>query len=155
MTSLPTVALAVTAWLIAGACSVASARKARRLARLTAPSSAEVAARFRGLTSALDKNAAHEAFDDERADAARQLLLAELWPRSLARISLASGTALAVTSLAKGLGASGGVALGGILEFVAGFAGMAVCATFGRQAKEQARDLRRRWRDAAKAAARE
>jgi len=149
------VALAVAAWLIAGACIGISVRATRRLGRLVPPAPAELGARLRGLASAAEKTAAREAFEQELGDVQRSLLLAELWPRSLARISLASGTALAVTSLAKGLGAGGAALPGGLIEFVAGFTGMAVCATFGRQAKERATDLRRRWRDAAKAAARE
>jgi hypothetical protein len=147
--------LAAAAWLIAGVCVAISAWATRRLARLVPPAPADIDPRPRGLASAAEKVAAREAFGQERAEAERALLLAELWPRSLARIALASGTALAVTSLAKGLGAGGGALPGGILEFVAGFTGMAVCATFGRQAKDRASDLRRRWRHAAKAAARE
>ncbi len=149
------VALAAAAWLITGACVAISVRATRRLARLTPPAPAEIDARLRGLASAAEKTAAREGFGQERGEAERALLLAELWPRSLARIALASGTALAVTSLAKGLGAGGGPLPGGLIEFVAGFTGMALCATFGRQAKERASDLRRRWREAAKAAARE
>ncbi len=154
MDTLPAVALAVTAWLITGACVAMSVRVVRRLSRVSAPVPAELARRLHGLDPA-ERSAALDAFEQERADAGRALLFAELWPRSLARISLASGTALAVTSLAKGLGAGGAAVTGGLVEFAAGFAGMALCATFGRQAKEQAADLRRRWRDAAKVAARE
>ncbi|HTQ04111.1 MAG TPA: hypothetical protein VMI54_09645 [Polyangiaceae bacterium] len=148
-------ALPVTACLTAGACIALSLRKVRALARVAPPSRAELAARFEQLRNEADKNVAREAFADELAEAGRHLLLAELWPRSLARISLASGTALAVTSLAKGIGGGRNGLAGGLVEFAAGFTGMAVCSTFGRQAKEQAAELRRRWREAAKTAARE
>lgn len=149
------VALAATAWLITGTCIAIAVRVSRRLARLAPPTPGALGARLRDRTSAAEKLTAREAFDQEREAAGRAILLAELWPRSLARISLASGTALAVTGLAKGLGANAGGLPGGVLEFAAGFTGMVVCATFGRQAKEQAADLRLRWRQAAKLAARE
>jgi hypothetical protein len=148
------VALAGTAWLIAAVCIGISLRSLRSLARLVPPPPAGLDAR-RGAKSDPETIAARERFDKELGDAQRALLLAELVPRSLARISLASGTALAVISLAKGLGGSGAALPGGLVEFLAGFTGMALCATFGRQAKERAADLRRRWRDASKAAARE
>lgn len=152
---LEAVALAALAWLTAGVCIAISVRASRRLARLTAPTPADVGARFRRLASGTERNLALEAFEHERGEAERAVLFGELWPRSLARISLASGTALAVTTLAKGLGAGGSALPGGLIEFVAGFTGMVVCSTFGRQAKDHASNLRRGWRDAAKAAARE
>jgi hypothetical protein len=149
------VALAAAAWLISALCIGFSLRAVRRLTRLVPPNPVELAARLRALASPAEEAAAREAFEQELGEAQRTLLFAELWPRSLARISLASGTALAITSLARGLGAGGAALPLGLIEFVAGFTGMALCSTFGRQAKEHAAGLRRRWRDAAKAAARE
>jgi hypothetical protein len=145
--------LALAAWLTAGACTAISARHVRRLGRMAPPAVPGPASR--ALATAEERRTARELLAEQQSEAERHLALAELWPRSMARISLASGTALAVTSLAKGLGARTGGLPGGMLEFVAGFAGMAMCAAFGRQAREQARDLRRRWRDALKMAARE
>ncbi len=92
-----------------------------------------------------------QALREERNEAERLLSLATVWPRSLARISLASGTALAVTSLAKGLGTPGSRLPGGMLEFSAGFVGMLVCAGFGRQARDVAAKHRQAWRDALRA----
>jgi hypothetical protein len=153
--SLPALGLVLVAWLVAATCVSLSAWHVRRLARLTPPTRAEIGARFAGLASEGERREVVQALREEQGDAERNVSLAMLWPRSMARISLASGTALAVTSLAKGLGASGSRLPGGMLEFIAGFVGMMMCAAFGRQAKEAADRLRQGWRDAMRAVARE
>lgn len=141
----------LAAWFVAVACSFVSAWHLRRLARLAPPSRSEIRARLAAQASAGERSEIVQALREERNEAERMLSLATVWPRSLARISLASGTALAVTSLAKGLGTSGSRLPGGMLEFSAGFVGMLVCAAFGRQARDVAAKHRQAWRDALRA----
>ena len=119
--------------------------------RLAPPERSEIRARLAAQASASERSEIVQALREERSEAERMLALATVWPRSLARISLASGTALAVTSLAKGLGSSGSRLPGGMLEFSAGFVGMLVCAAFGRQARDVAAKHRQAWRDAVRA----
>jgi hypothetical protein len=138
----------LAAWFAAATCGLISAWHLRRLGRLAPPSRTELRARLAAQGSAAERSELVQALREERSEAERLLSLATLWPRSLARISLASGTALAVTSLANGLGPSGGRLPGGMLEFSAGFVGMLVCAAFGRQARDVAVKHRRAWRDA-------
>jgi hypothetical protein len=152
---MPSISLVLTAWFVAVACALLSAWHVRKLARLAAPARAELRSRFEAMSGASERSAALVALHEEQRDAERELSSATLWPRSLARISLASGTALAVTSLARGLGSGAGHLPGGMLEFSAGFVGMLVCAAFGRQAKGAATQLRQGWREALRVLARE
>jgi hypothetical protein len=148
---LPGIGLVLAAWFAAASCGLISAWHLRRLLRLAPPTRNEVRARLAAQASAAERAEVVQALREEGSEAERLLSLATLWPRSLARISLASGTALAVTSLAKGLGTSGSRLPGGLLEFSAGFVGMLVCAAFGRQARDLAAKLRQAWRDALRA----
>jgi hypothetical protein len=151
VTALPGIGLVLAAWFAAATCALLSAWHLRRLSRLQPPSRSEIRARLAGQASAAERSEVMEWLGEAQSEAERVLSLATLWPRSLARISLASGTALAVTSLAKGLGSGGSRLPGGILEFSAGFVGMLVCAAFGRQARDVANKLRQGWRDALRA----
>jgi hypothetical protein len=140
--------LVLAAWSAAVVCALLSAWHLRRLSRLAPPSKNELRARLAVTASVAEREELVAELREQHGEAERVLSLATLWPRSLARISLASGTALAVTSLAKGLGSSGTRLPGGMLEFSAGFIGMLVCAAFGRQARELTAKLRQGWRDA-------
>jgi hypothetical protein len=151
VTALPGIGLVLAAWFAAVACGILSAWHLRRLARLAPPSRQEIQARLAAQSSPAERNEVVQSLLDERGEAERVLSMATLWPRSLARISLASGTALAVTSLAKGLGTNGTRLPGGMLEFSAGFVGMLVCAAFGRQARDVSARLRQGWRDVLRA----
>lgn len=147
------VGLVVVAWFAAGACIGLSAWQLRRLARHRAPTRATLTAELAAATG--DERARLEEDLRERADdAERALGLATLLPRSLARVSLATGTALALTSLAKGIGTAAALVPAGVVEFVAGFAGMTGCTLIGRQAKSLAGELRLGWREALKLAQR-
>jgi hypothetical protein len=148
---LPGVGLVLAAWFVAAGCALISAWHLRRLARLAPPSGSEIRARLAAQATAAERSEIAQALREERSEAERMLSLATVWPRSLARISLASGTALAVTSLAKGLGTTGARLPGGMLEFSAGFVGMLVCAAFGRQARDVAARHRQAWREALRA----
>lgn len=152
---MPGIGLVLAAWFVAVGCGFLSAWHVRKLTRLAAPARAALRSRFDAISDAGERSAVLEALREEQRDVERELSNATLWPRSLARISLASGTALALTSLARGLGAGAGRLPGGLLEFSAGFVGMLVCAAFGRQAKDAAGQLRQGWREALRVLARE
>lgn len=90
--------------------------------------------------------------DEERREAERALSLAVLLPRTLARISLATGTAAGLTTLARGLPLAGPeLVAGAVGGFAGGFVGMMMCAAFGRQAKSLADQLRQGWKRVAEA----
>jgi hypothetical protein len=148
----PLLTLAVVGWIVAAVCAAIAARHVRRLSRHAAPPLDEVGARF-----ARAPNQAAAALDrsellQEAAEAERALSLAVLLPRSLSRISLASGTALALTTLARGISRAGpSLGLGALVAFIGGFVGMMVCAAFGRQARSLAAEMRQHWKRVTKA----
>jgi hypothetical protein len=147
--------LIVAAWLAAALCAALSARHARRLSRHAPPERAELSARLHSLTSPEDRARLRSELRERAEEAEQALALATLLPRSLARISLATGTAIALTSLAKGIGTGFTRVPSGLLEFAAGFTGMFACSFFGRQARETATEIRLGWRAILKLAARE
>jgi hypothetical protein len=147
------VGLIVAAWVAAALCVFLSARHVRRLSRHAAPGRAELASRLQALTGAAQRAELHSELCERAEEADRALGLATLLPRSLARISLATGTAIALTSLAKGIGSGLTRVPSGLLEFAAGFAGMVACSYFGRQARALATEIRLGWRAALKVAA--
>jgi hypothetical protein len=84
---------------------------------------------------------------DAQREAERALSLATLLPRSLARVALATGTALSLTTLARGLPLAGPeLVIGAAGGFVGGFVGMIGCTAFGRQARTLATELRQSWK---------
>jgi len=147
---------AAAGWLGALACTVASAWHVRRLARHAPPSLDEVRARSLTLATDADRQLFRAELGEEQREAERALSLAVLLPRSLARISLATGTAAGLTTLARGLPLAGPeLVAGAVGGFAGGFVGMMVCATFGRQAKSLASALRQRWKRVVEAVDRE
>jgi hypothetical protein len=80
------------------------------------------------------------------ANADRALQLATMLPRALARVSLASGTALGILSLVAAGSAGLGSVAAGVAAFFVGAVGSGVCAMFGREAREEARTARAKWR---------
>jgi hypothetical protein len=88
-----------------------------------------------------------------RDEANRAFAIATLVPRGMARVSLASGTAFALLSLAvymkEGLLISTGSATA---AFLGGAVGSAVAAAFGRRARDLATSLRGDWKRAYTAA---
>jgi hypothetical protein len=142
--------LILVAWLAAAACVSLSAWHVRRLGRYRPPSRTELRARLETPETATPDAALEDELRERAEEAERALAFATLLPRSLARISLATGTALALTSLARGIGTGATRVPAGAIEFAAGFTGMIVCTIFGRQAKVLAQELRQGWRDARK-----
>jgi hypothetical protein len=140
-------AIVLAAWLSAAACAVAAARHLKRLALHAPPAPDEVRSR---LAASRDEAQRAEWLLDLRErqlDAGRALSLATLVPRSMARVALASGTALALTGLAKGLPLRGlELVFAAGASFTAGVVGMVVCAGLGRQARERAAEMRSSWK---------
>lgn len=89
-------------------------------------------------------------------DAGRALSLATVLPRSMARVSFATGTAFAVLCLARaskdGLGPASVFAF---MAFGGGIAGSVMAGQFGRRARERAAAERDAWKRALRVAARE
>lgn len=138
---------AAAGWLGAAACAVASAWHVRRLARYAPPSVEVVLTRGAGLASETDRQLLRAELGEEQREAERALSLAVLLPRSLARVSLATGTAFSLTTLARGLPLAGPALIAGAVGgFLGGLVGMTACAAFGRQAKAVAGELRQRWK---------
>ena len=80
-------------------------------------------------------------------EAERTLKLATLLPRSLARIALASGTALALLQLTiAGEGRMMSSIVGALAAFAAGLFGSLGSAWFGREARDRARTARAEWK---------
>ena len=104
-------------------------------------------ARGAGLASETERELLRAELGEERRTAERALSLAVLLPRSLARVSLATGTAFSLTTLARGLPHVGPALIAGAAGgFVGGLLGMMVCSAFGRQARSVAGELRQRWK---------
>jgi hypothetical protein len=138
---------AVGGWLSATACVAASAWHVSRLGRRAPPLVEEVRARLAGAASAAERELFRAELREDQRAAERALSLATLLPRSLARVALAMGTALSLTTLARGLPLAGPeLVLGAAGGFVGGFAGMLGCTLFGRQARSLATELRRSWK---------
>lgn len=154
-----TIVASLVATAIAGA-SVCAIVAARHLVRLRAQRSPGVPELLRRAESAAGEGAPDELklmeLADEHAGADRVLALATMLPRALARVALASGTALAVLALMQRGDVGTPVAVGAALgAFVSGAVGAGVCGLLGRQARELGRaareDWRRHFREAARA----
>lgn len=138
---------AAAGWLGAVACALASGWHVRRLARHAPPTLEEVLARRAELVSETERELLRTELGEERRGAERALSLSVLLPRSLARVSLATGTAFSLTTLARGLPLAGpGLIAGALGGFVGGLFGMMACAAFGRQARSLAAELRQDWK---------
>nr|UXE44734.1 hypothetical protein Hi04_10k_c3120_00036 [uncultured bacterium] len=139
--------LAAAGWLAAALCAGVAASHLRRLSRHAAPPLEEVRGRLARAANDAERALARSELLQDAAEAQRALSLAVLLPRSLSRISLASGTALALTTLARGVSHAGPpLPLGALLAFTGGFAGMIACAAFGRQANALASEMRQHWK---------
>jgi len=140
-------ALASAGWLSAAVCAVAAGWHVRKLARHAPPAAEAVRAELARAGSEREREMLRADLLERRAEAERALSLATLLPRSLARVALASGTALALTSFARELPFAGPeVVAGAAGGFVGGVMGMMVCVAFGRQAKSMANEMRQHWK---------
>jgi len=147
---------AVGGWLSASACVAASAWHVQRLGRRAPPAADDVRARLGRAGSPAERELLRAELHEDHREAERALSLATLLPRSLARVALATGTALSLTTLARGLPLAGPeLVLGAAGGFVGGFVGMIGCTAFGRQAKSVAAELRQGWKRVLEVAERE
>ena len=151
--SVRVLALASAGWVGAALCAVAAGFHVRRLARHAAPPLEAVQADFARAESLSERELFRAELRERHAEAERALSLATLLPRSLARVALASGTALALTGLAKQIPlVRPELVASAAVGFVGGFAGMVVCAAFGRQARSLATEMRHHWKKVARVA---
>lgn len=138
--------LAGVAWLVSFVCIAIAAWHARRVARHASPGIEALLRELEaGAAAPGGVEFARSELASRRTEAERALTLATLLPRSLARIALASGTALALLQLTAGEGHRMSSIVGAVVAFVAGFFGSIVSAWFGREARERARTARAEW----------
>jgi hypothetical protein len=131
----------------AAGCAAVSARHVARLGVRRSPGVPELLARAE---RAAGEGASSELklleIVEEHAEAERAFGLATLLPRSLARVSLASGTSLSLLVLMQRGQVGTLVAVGAALAaFMSGAVGAGVCGLIGRQAREVARGARDDW----------
>lgn len=137
---------AILAWIVASGSILTVWFRARQVARVELPATATLLERVRKSAEG----------DPDRARSAAKLELDELLlevdhqtrggaelPRALSRVSLASGTALALLALIEGIAAPSWLAVGG--AFLGGFAGMFGSAALGRVVEARARRAREHW----------
>jgi hypothetical protein len=80
-------------------------------------------------------------------EAEQALALATMLPRSLSRVSLASGTSIAILVLISGPGLGGGPSVvAALVAFSVGVVGAGACGALGRAAREEAGTARAKWR---------
>jgi hypothetical protein len=142
-TVLRVASIAAAAWISGLACACFAAFHARSLARRRSPG---VTALLEQLRHAGGTDFARAELRELGAEAERAFSLANLLPRSLTRVALTSGTALAVLVLASGGGAMPTHVVGALLSFAGGAAGTLATVLFGQQAKATATAARAEWR---------
>jgi hypothetical protein len=140
--------LAGTAWLTTSACIALAVWHARRVRARASPGVDALVRELReGAVGPGGLEFARSELSSRQAEAERALTLATLLPRSLARIALASGTALALLQLTiAGEGRTMSSIVGALAAFVAGLFGSMTSAWFGREARERARTARAEWK---------
>ncbi|HEY3496163.1 MAG TPA: hypothetical protein VGK73_15800 [Polyangiaceae bacterium] len=134
--------IVVAAWTSGLACVAIAFWQARTIERRRSP----------GVEALLDRvRAAGEGFAEVElrelgSEAERSLALAQLLPRSLTRVALTSGTALAVLVLAAGGGPVVLHVTGALVAFSGGAVGMAGSALLGQRARAAASVAKAEWR---------
>jgi len=136
-----------------------AARHAKRLERFRCPGAEALVERARkdaGDAPPETRNAlARLELDLIRDEATRTLALATLLPRGMARIALATGTALAVVALTRyGKEGIGPATIGAFVSFAGGACGSTLAAWSGRRARDLATAARHEWKRALTEAAR-
>jgi hypothetical protein len=140
--------LAGTAWLTSLVCVALAVWHARRVRERASPGVDALVRELRDAgTAPGGVEFARSELSARQADAERALMLATLLPRSLARIALASGTALALLQLTAASPAGMMSAIvGALAAFAAGLFGSLASAWLGREARERARTARAEWK---------
>lgn len=140
--------LAGVAMLTSTACIVVAVWHARRVASRASPGVAVLLRELReGAAAPGGMEFARSELSSRQLEAERALTLATLLPRSLARIALASGTALALLQLTIAAdGRTMSSVVGALAAFAAGLFGSIASAWFGREARERARTARAEWK---------
>ena len=140
--------LAGVAWIASAACAGLAAWHARRLLARRSPGVDALVAELReGAAAPGGVEFARSELLSRQGEAERSLTLATMLPRSLARIALATGTAVALLALTSaGEGRTMSSIVGALVAFVGGLFGSTASALFGRQARERAHTARAEWR---------
>lgn len=144
---------AILSWLSAFACIAAVWSRARRLGRIALPSSAVLVARVRSADCADPEEARLRArmdLDELLLEVDKETRVGAELPRSLARVSLASGTALSLLALIQSMPSPAWLPVGA--AFLGGFAGLSGASGFGRVADARARAAREHWTHAVRRA---
>lgn len=135
-------AYAVAAWLVAAACVGIVFLRVRRLAALELPSGQALLERVHPLSSG-GVLAARAELDELLSDVDRTTSVGADLPRALSRVTLASGTALALFGLISSMTSPPWASVLG--AFFAGVAGTICIALLGRIADARARRVREHW----------
>jgi hypothetical protein len=151
--------IAFGAWASGLLCAFVAARHVKRQERFACPGAEAIVERARkgaeDAPPATRSALARLELDLIRDEAMRMLALATLLPRGMARIALATGTALAVVALTRyakeGIGPA---TIGAFASFSGGAFGSALAAWSGRRARELASTARHEWKRALMAAGR-
>lgn len=140
--------LAGAAMLASGACIAIAMWHARRVVSRVSPGVETLLRELReGAGAPGGSEFARSELSSRHVEAERALTLATLLPRSLARIALASGTALALLQLTiAGEGRTMSSVVGALAAFSAGLVGSMGSAWFGREARDRARTARAEWK---------
>ena len=140
--------LAGAAWLASFACVAIAAWHAQRVRHRASPGVDALVRELRdGAAAPGGVDFARSELSSRRIEAERALTLATLLPRSLARIALASGTAVALLQLTTaGEARTMSSIVGALAAFIAGLFGSVTSAWFGREARERARTARAEWK---------
>lgn len=144
---------AVVAWLVASVCVALVSARVRRLGKLELPSVPALVERVESLGGSATTELGGDSrfwLDELVRDVDRETRVGSELPRSLGRVSLASGTALALLALIDRPGAPSWVAA--VVAFTAGVVGTVVVSLLGRLADGRARQVREHWSNVARRA---
>ncbi|HWZ91850.1 MAG TPA: hypothetical protein VNW92_23465 [Polyangiaceae bacterium] len=140
------------AWLVAGACAAFAWRRRRSLERLTPPEREQLLAELVSggenpqLLDDVERRLAVAELNQRLADVSFELDVLPATYAALMRISLASGSALAVAGFLSSADLAPLVrALRFGLAALAGLSGAGLVAAIGRAAKQRSRQIKERW----------
>jgi hypothetical protein len=137
---------AIVAWLVAAACAGVAVARVRRLRALPLPSADVLLERVQQGEAGV--SGARNALDELVAEVDGATRVGSEWPRALARVSLASGTALSILGMIERPTQPPWTWVAS--AFLAGMSGMLTAAFLGRMAEQRARRAREHWSSAAR-----
>lgn len=145
---------AVLAWLVAAVCVAVVYARARRLSAIELPTTEALVERALaegGAEPSVEHQALRRiALDEIVGDIDRETRRGAEWARALARVSLASGTALSLLGMIERRSSADWIAIAA--TFLAGVVGSVGTAFVGRLADERSRRVREHWSGAVRRA---